>query len=488
MSVARRVVKNVFYKISSTIVSNISGLFLVIILARVLKPNQFGIYSLTLSIAMLALVFSNLGISGAITRYISYYHGKRNLKKIRGHFRYFLKLELCLTIVISISIIICSKRIALIFSNQNLEIPIKIAGLIVFFASLVDVLNAFFSGLQEFKYIFIKQIVYETFRWFFIIPLSYLFLATGAVGGLALTYLVTFAVLIIIAFKKFKDYIFGDADVTDDKVLSFVGFATIANITGIIYAYTDSLMIGYLLNTTDVGYYRAAYTIILAVISLISMSDVLLPVFTQLEGENMDDAIHKLTKYTSSISFPIAISLLYLSDKIILTIYGQEYLVAAQVMKILSLMLIPSSFNYLGMIFSAKEEPKYSAYVTVASMTLNVFLNYTFIKAIGIKGAALATVISKIFNIILIIYLLHYIFNLKIPIKVVLKPAFCSLIMITILEISPHTISLILTLIEIAFATLIYFITLIAIRGLTYEDIVYITQLINISKIRSHVK
>lgn len=483
MTVARRVARNAVYKVSSTVVSNISGLFLVIILARVLKPNQFGIYSLTLSITMLALVFSNLGISSAITRYISYYHGKQNLKKIRGHFKYFLKLELCLALIISISLVIYSKRIALIFSNQNLEMPLKFAGVIVFFASLVDVINAFFSGLQEFRYIFIKQIVYEVFRWSFVVPLSYLFLAAGAVEGIALAYLATFVILIIIMIRKFKNYIFGDADAADNKVLSFVGYTTFANITGIIYAYIDSLMIGYLLNTTDVGYYRAAYTVILAVISLISMSDVLFPVFTQLEGISINNAIHKLMKYTSLISFPISIVILFLSNKIILIIYGQKYLVAAQVMKILSLMIIPSSYNYLGTIFSAKEVPKYSAYVTVTSMILNVFLNYLLIKTIGIKGAALATLISKVFNIVLILYLLYHIFNLDIPITILLKSVFCLLITVAILEILPYTSSLILVLIKITFSISMYYLTLIATKVLTYEDIIYIFKLVKYLKI-----
>lgn len=478
--VAKKVAKNALYRTIATLIGSFSGLFLAIVLARVLKPKQFGIYSLATSIAMICIALSNSGVNRAIIRYVAYYHGKNNFEKIRYHFKYFLKIEIFLALTISATLVLFSERIAMIFNNTALETPLKISGAIVFFASLLNALNAFFSGLQEFKYVLIKQLIYEISRWILIVPLSYLFLANGALGGTALANFVTFMILIFIISIKFKYLLFGNSGKVDEKVLQFVGFTTIASISGVIYICIDSIMVGYLLNTTDVGYYRAGYSIVFAVASFITMADVFLPVFTQLEGSNLSNAINKLAKYTSTMSFPAAFGLAFLSRYIIKIVYGKEYLTAAQVMAILSLILIPASFNYLSTVFSAKEQPKYSAYVITASMVLNIILNYLLINWIGINGAALATVVSRFFNIILFMYLLYRVFDLKVSVKVLLKPLFCSTVMLAILIALPTPASLISGLFEVVFAISIYFILLFIIRGITLDDIRYIRCIINI--------
>ncbi len=239
------------------------------------------------------------------------------------------------------------------------------------------------------------------------------------------------------AIRRFKEFLLGDSDRADEKVLSFMGFMTIASISGIVYTYVDSLMIGYFLTTTDVGYYRAAFTIVFAIVGLITMGDILLPVFTQLEGADLNNALNRLARYSSAIAFPAAFALAFLSEYVVIAVYGQEYLAAAQAMTILSFALIPASFNYLGAVFTAKEIPKYPAYITTASMLLNVVLNYFLINAMGISGAALATLISRVFSIVLVICLLYRVLCLRVPVRVSAKPAICSAIMLAVLVMLP---------------------------------------------------
>ncbi|MEM0315894.1 MAG: oligosaccharide flippase family protein, partial [Archaeoglobaceae archaeon] len=68
---ARTVMKNVIYNSSSLLIANLTGLIVVIFLARTLKPELFGIYTLSLSIIYIFSIFADLGINSAITRYIA---------------------------------------------------------------------------------------------------------------------------------------------------------------------------------------------------------------------------------------------------------------------------------------------------------------------------------------------------------------------------------------------------------------------------------
>ncbi|MEM2070925.1 MAG: oligosaccharide flippase family protein, partial [Archaeoglobaceae archaeon] len=66
---AKQVFRNFIYNASSLLIGNLSGLIVSIYLAKTLKPELFGIYSLVLSIAYLVLSLTDLGINAATTRY-----------------------------------------------------------------------------------------------------------------------------------------------------------------------------------------------------------------------------------------------------------------------------------------------------------------------------------------------------------------------------------------------------------------------------------
>lgn len=170
MDVAKRVARNAVYRTGALIVGNASGLLLAVILARLLKPEHFGVYSLTLSIVMLASALANLGIDGAVIRYVAYHAGRQDLKKLRGNFRYFLKIKVILAATISGLMILLSEPIAGLFQNPSLVIPLMLSGFIVIFVSLTGILNGFFAGMQEFKFVFFETSSIRAFKMDFYYP------------------------------------------------------------------------------------------------------------------------------------------------------------------------------------------------------------------------------------------------------------------------------------------------------------------------------
>ncbi len=481
MGVARKVARNALYNSSALMVGSISGLFLTVILARILKPENFGIYSLALSVAMLAIAFSNLGIDGAVIRYTAYYVGKGDLKKVRGHLYYFFKIKFVLALIVSAVLIFSSKELASLFKDERLTLPFIIAGGVIFFASLANFFNSFFVGLQEFRYYFLKQNIYELSRWIFGLPLAFVFLASGALVGYSIAHLMAFLFLYFIAFSKYGELIKGERCEPDRSSRKFIGFMTVASVSGVIYTYVDSIMIGYLLNSTEVGFYRASYTIVFTIIGFISsLSAVLFPTFTQLSTQEIVFALKRLNRYVSTIAFPAAAGLFFLSEELIRIVYGTDYLSAIPAMMVLSFALIPGAFNYLGTIFNSKERADISAVIITASMLLNVVLNYFLIIYMGIAGAALATVISRFFFIIVIVLLLWRTFRIKTDFSVTVKPVFSSLVMLGFLVLLPKPQSLATGIIEVILAILLYFGLMFLIKGLTREDVRYFRDMIKI--------
>jgi len=77
MRLARKVIKNSAYNTTRTIIGSVGGLIFSIVLARILRPELFGIYALAMSICFFILQLDP-GINVALTRYLSDAIGKKD--------------------------------------------------------------------------------------------------------------------------------------------------------------------------------------------------------------------------------------------------------------------------------------------------------------------------------------------------------------------------------------------------------------------------
>ena len=168
---ARKVLKNTAFNSSSIIISGIGGLIFTVILARLLHPELFGIYHLALSVALVMLTFTDLGVNRTMTRYVSYALGKNDKTLARSFFRYLLKIKFLFALLTSLALIILAKPLAIyIFHKPDLFLPLKIVGILIFFFSFMDFLDGTFVALQKFKYSVARSVIYEISR-LAIIPL-----------------------------------------------------------------------------------------------------------------------------------------------------------------------------------------------------------------------------------------------------------------------------------------------------------------------------
>ena len=70
-SFRKTVIQESFWTLIATLASRVGGLVFTILLARILMPAGFGLYSLALSISILFITFADLGINQTLLRYVS---------------------------------------------------------------------------------------------------------------------------------------------------------------------------------------------------------------------------------------------------------------------------------------------------------------------------------------------------------------------------------------------------------------------------------
>ncbi|MCS7121637.1 MAG: flippase [Archaeoglobaceae archaeon] len=459
---AKKVAANSIYNSSSILIANISGLIVIIYLAKVLRPESFGVFSLTMAISHLVLSLTDLGINQTATRFIAETYSKENFKLLRGYIKSLSRAKIFLSATVSIFLFAFSDFFSSLF---NLEpVLLKVASIFIFFTSISSFILSIFNAFNDFQANFTKSISYEISR------LLLLFFATSAVLAIFIHFLASLVSTLVLFYLILKkDFLFGPIEKVDfRRIYRFASYLTLGSISWTVFAYVDSLMIAFFLPLENVGYYRVAYSVVSAISGIMFIPAVLFPVFVQLEGEDLKRAFKRSFKYSALLAFPSALGLISISDQLIFYVFGKDYEDSIQPLNILSILIIISTLNFWGSIFNAKEMPEYPVYVTFFAMIVNVVLNYIMIPLYGTNGAAIATVLSNLFSWILLAYLSKRIFGVFFELEHVLKPLTASILMFLVLKYLSFGL-----LLTIVFGILTYFSIILAIKGLRKEDYLF---------------
>lgn len=481
VQLARKVLKNSVYNSSSVFISMGGGLVFTIILARLLLPELFGVYHLALAVGFMLLTFTDLGINGTLVRYVSHAVGNNDKDLASSYFRYLIKPKFILAFLASLALILLANPVALhVFHKPDLFLPLQIVGIFLFFQSFLDFVASSFVAFHRFEYTTLTRIIYEGMR-LILVPILILlgFSVFGALVGLIIS---VAAALFILTYFLLRNYPFllkgKTVKIERRRLLRFISYLTIGSISGVFFGSVDSIMLGIFMPVEYVGFYRAGFNIVFGIAGLVSIAGVLFPVFTQLEGDELENAFKKVFKYSSMLSFPCAFGLLFIAEPVIKVVYGIDYLPAVLPMYILSFLIIIAPLDFFGILFNAKEKPEYPAKLIIISSTLNVVLNYFLILQIGMIGAAIATVISRYFNIVCLGFLSKKVLNVFPHLDTIYKPLFSSLVMLSFLYFVPHPTTILFGIGGIIIAVIIYISVMFLIKGIEKEDIKYLSVIV----------
>lgn len=490
--IGKSVLRNSLQHSLSTLINRVGGLIFTVIIARLISPELFGIYSLTLSLMLIALTFADFGFGQTLIRFVSDALGKNNKILARSYFRYLLRIKVLTTFAFSILLFLVAKPVSLlIFKNPDLIFPIWASSLYLFVVTILDFLTFTFFAVKKVKFYTLREIISQVLR-ISLAPAAVIFLSVKfkVVGIFVALTIASIAALIVTIYYLRKNYsfLFDGKTIPIDKkrVLRFSFLLIIGILPGVFFTYIDSIILGAMVPVEYVGFFRAAYTISTSIGSLLLFYLVLFPFFTQLEGKELQNLFKKIFHFSSIIAFPLAFGVALFSAQIITLLFGQEYLSAALPLKILSFMILDLAlFSYFPAIFQAKEKPEVPTKLVAIAATLNVVLNLLLIRyfvsidvSLGMIGAAIATFISRFAFGFAIGFMAARKLNLKPDASSIFKPLIASVIMSAFLILAMKALPATLAhwIIEAIGAAIIYTITLFLIGGIKKEDISYIKR------------
>ncbi len=399
-------VKNSSYQLLANTIAKFGSLVFTIILAKMILPENFGLYSLALGTITIFTAFTGMGIGETLVRFVSKKLKENKTKKAKAYFVFLNKFRIILVSSMSIILIISSYWIANIYYQKPIFLALLAGALYLPLMSLTAFFESLFMSVNDFKKVFLKEALFQTLRFIVVISLTLILLNASVSSGtlisviilsISLCYLIALFYYSISAkkinFLKEKSEELSYEEIRNLK--QFIAPLAAVALSGIFFGYVDIIMLGYFVNSESIGQYSAAFNLAASIGTILAFSAIsLLPIFSRLKGKSLQTGLNKSRNLTLILSIMAAIVVFVLSKTIVELTYGVNYLDSIIPLKILSLaiILIPLTSLYASF-FISQNKTKTLAFLLIATTILNVILNYFFIIR-GLENGMLGAIIG----------------------------------------------------------------------------------------------
>ena len=382
--------------------------FASIIIARLLTPEEIGVFSVAISLIGFAHLIRNFGIGEYLIQ-----EKKLTPSKTRSAFTLTLLLAWILAAIIYFS----RQSVAAFYNEPGIARVFEIITinfiLIPFGANSISIMRRNMRFDQIMLINLMSALVGASTGIICALKgMSYLSLAWGAIAGTSITILGAI-------FYSPKEFIFRPGFSDLKAVIHYGSFSSINQILQHLSTTAPDIILGKLQNMYSVGIFsRATGTLnIIATILVNGIRPILMPYFAQIDRENkqLDEQYLKLVSIATLIIWPVIILAIFLAPNIISLLYGDQWLEAVPILQILAFegFLWPFTLfaeDLLKATGNVKKLAKMESIISPIRFTAIIIA-----APYGLKYVALASVITSFIKYLLFLLLLKKINIRTIP-------------------------------------------------------------------------
>jgi PST family polysaccharide transporter len=320
--------------VSYIAMANYSGIIINLVitamLARILSPSAFGVVAVANVFIVFFSLFADMGIGPAIIQF-------KDLQEddIGGIFGFSFWLGMGLGIIFFLA----APVIAEIYNENSLIVICRILSLQILFVTLNVVPNSTLLKLKKFKIIAIRRVSIQV--------------CCGIMAVLSVKKVGIYSLLIspvigsIVEF--FVNFWFSGIKVKFlpdfrplRKIFSYSLFQFLFNFLQYFARNLDKLLIGKVLNLSQLGYYEKSYKLVLLPVQNIAgvITPVLHPILSDFKKDAVYNTYIKMTRMLANIAFPVTAILFFSAKELILLIFGSQWEGAIIPFRILSISVV----------------------------------------------------------------------------------------------------------------------------------------------------
>lgn len=417
--------KNFSYNVILTITQVIVPMIMYAYVSRVIMPYGVGVVSFVENICRYIMLIAALGIP---------IYGIREIAKKKNENQNAIFSEL-VSIHIYSSLLLVLVYIVMIYLIPQLSVNknMFLTGISLVICNVLA-LEWFYQGNENFKYITVRTVIVRLFSlllvFIFVKSLQdyYLFfvilcgssVVNGIVNFMYSRKYVKFT--LIWQWNRLNKHI-------RPLLLIFASTAAIS-----VYVLLDSVILGFISSKDAVGYYSLGLRVSKAPIILVTaLGAVLIPKLSQAHTSGDDIYFNRLIQksfdFVGIVAFPIIISMIALSNEIIIIFAGEKFLPAQTSFCILCIAIyIIGVSNILGMqMLTTTGRDILMTKSVFFGLICSIVLNIILIPHLNEIGAAIANLVSELCVTSVMFYFVYRSFQLNINYRITLLSLLCSL-------------------------------------------------------------
>ena len=387
------VARNSAFVIGVQVVMKALAFLFNIFVVRRLGDVHFGKYAAVMAFIDIFAIFSDLGMAPYVLREIA-----RDRKSIY----WLLPNVVVMRILLSGVVVVVATLTALsLGKEQDMVLGIFIAACGLFLYAIQGPMDSVLMAWERLDYSASLSLVRQLVFW----GLGILFLINGwrFVGLLIASLAGVACVAILQSVIVFRRIEFRNLRLSTRRWGELLKAGLPFGISGLSFSLQgrfDSVLLSLTLTDAVVGWYNIPLQLIQMLMLLArSVCTSLFPSLTRaysLDPESIYGIVHRALKYLLIISLPIAVGGTILADKLIITLYTDEFVNSILLMRIL-IWTLPLMFlaELMGALIMVLRQERAGAKINVLNAAISVGLDLLLVTTAGVSGAALARVSAR---------------------------------------------------------------------------------------------
>ncbi|MFB6207752.1 MAG: oligosaccharide flippase family protein [Candidatus Nanohaloarchaea archaeon] len=371
-------------------------------LGRTLGPEQYGLFALALAGFFLAQNLATLSLDQAVKKFMpEQLSPEHTFQVLYSSLRVALPLSLLTAVGLFFGAPLFEN-----FLEQGLSMPLKILAIVVPFGVLSGIVVPTFASHNRMQYTVITNHLFQNSLKLAtaIAAVSLGMGLAGVIWGFALSVFLSSLLAVYFVVEKVGVEFSVPEDKPTKKYVRYSWPLFFSGLIGFVLGWTDTVMLGYYLDSAQVGIYNAAFPLAqVLTVFLGATGSINLPLMSKLYSKGklgeINDFYQTNTRWILTFTAPAFLVLFLFPEPVLALTFGREYVSGALALRILSAgFFIAAAAGPVEQLLKTTERTSFVLYNNAVAAGGNVVLNVALIPVLGLPGAAAASLASRAFS------------------------------------------------------------------------------------------
>ena len=408
-----------FGNMSSTVILAASS----ILVARLLGPENYGLYSVAFVVPHLLGAFSDFGISPALVRFSASLRAEGEHRKAAGLIRTGTIFKIVLSVVLASALLLLSDVIAIHILKRPGGGPlVRFTSLLLVGQMVLATPNSVYVGLDKTENSSLLMNVNAVTKAAVSILLIILGLGTigailGAGTGAILAASLGTALLLLRTIPALYSKSQGENVDFFQGLRLMVSYGRFLYVSSVVFSFLaqyKTLILVFFVSYGEIGNYTTAmnFSVLMTLITY-PITTSLFPAFSKLNIVRDRDLVERMfrfsVKYVSLLVLPASMALAVLSKEAVSTLYGSQYQLAPGYLALYTLSFLCAGWGMLvvGNLFNSQGDTKSTFKIGLVSLAVSAPLSLILTVLYGVTGLIASGLTSSFLSTIYGLSLVH---------------------------------------------------------------------------------